>query len=198
MKRFFLGLICACSFYSCSNKEESKAIEEEQTDSITTNNETIDEQAIVKAPEFTYTDINGNEVSLSDFRGKLVYMDIWATWCGPCKMQIPALKKLEEKYKNEDIVILSVSIDPEKDKGKWKQMVKDEQLKGVQLYAGAESNFPMDYQVEYIPRFVLISAKGDILMDNAPQPMNMETGGINPGIEQIFEIYLKTNKKATS
>lgn len=197
MKRLLFVLLSAFVLASCSSKDVNKETKELSNDSISSE-VFVNEKENLKAPEFTYSDINGKNVSLSDFKGKLVYMDIWATWCGPCKMQIPALKQLEEKYGKEDIVIVSVSIDPEKDKDKWRQMVLSEQLKGVQLYAGAESNFPIDYQVEYIPRFVLISPNGDILMDNAPEPLDYNTGNINPEIEQIFDVFLKTNKKATS
>ena len=197
MKRIILGLICAITLGSCSNKEVSTdvSIDKKNENSLEHNAE---DNKTIKAPSFTYTDINGKSVSLNDFKGKLVYMDIWATWCGPCKMQIPGLKALEEKYKNEDIVILSISIDPLEDKDKWRKMVIDKNLKGVQLYAGAESDFPKDYQVEFIPRFVIISPNGDILMNNAPQPLNLDTGYINPNVEQIFDIFIKTNKKATS
>lgn len=183
---------------SCSNKESKDNQVDKTKDSISVVEIDKTKDSLIKAPAFTYKDINGKDVSLSDFKGKLVYMDIWATWCGPCIMQMPALKELEEKYKNEDIVFLSISIDPEKDKGEWEKMVKEENLKGVQLYAGQESNFPIDYKIEYIPRFILISPNGDILMDNAPSPMDEMTESINPKIVQVFDMYLKSNKKATS
>lgn len=63
-----------------------------------------------EAPDFTLTDINGQEVSLSDFKGKIILVDFWATWCGPCKMEIPSFIKLQEDYK-DDVVILGISLD---------------------------------------------------------------------------------------
>ncbi|MCF6237622.1 MAG: TlpA family protein disulfide reductase [Candidatus Marinimicrobia bacterium] len=63
-----------------------------------------------EAPDFTLTDIEGNQVSLSDFKGKVIIIDFWATWCGPCKMEIPSFIKLQDDYK-DDLVILGVSLD---------------------------------------------------------------------------------------
>ena len=63
-----------------------------------------------EAPDFTLTDLNGSEVSLSDFKGKVIIVDFWATWCGPCKMEIPSFIKLQEDFE-DDVVILGVSLD---------------------------------------------------------------------------------------
>ena len=63
-----------------------------------------------EAPNFTLTDLNGQEVSLSDFKGKVIIVDFWATWCGPCKMEIPSFIQLQEDYK-DDVVILGISLD---------------------------------------------------------------------------------------
>lgn len=63
------------------------------------------------APDFTFPDIHGKSVSLSQFRGKIVFLNIWATWCGPCRIEMPAMEKLWQKFKKEDFVILAVSID---------------------------------------------------------------------------------------
>ena len=60
-----------------------------------------------KAPDFTLSDMHGNEVSLSDFKGNIVIINFWATWCGPCRFEIPDLIDLQEKY-NGDLVVLSL------------------------------------------------------------------------------------------
>ncbi len=62
------------------------------------------------APEFKLPDINGKTISLSDFKGKVVIVDFWATWCSPCKMEIPGFVKLQEKYK-DDLVVIGISLD---------------------------------------------------------------------------------------
>lgn len=124
------------------------------------------------SPKFSYQDINGKKVSLDDFKGKLVYIDVWATWCGPCIQEIPALKQLKEDYKGKNVEIISISIDVQKDFDKWKQMVAEKQLKGVQLFADNDwkSEFVKAYGIDAIPRFLLIDKNGNILSADAPRP----------------------------
>ena len=72
-------------------------------------------QTGIAATDFTQNDPDGKPVKLSDFKGKYVYLDIWATWCGPCRAEIPFLKKVEEKYHGKKIEFVSISIDEMKD-----------------------------------------------------------------------------------
>jgi len=65
------------------------------------------------APDFTLQDINGNEVTLSDFKGKVVVLNFWATWCPPCRKEIPVFIELYKKYKDEGLVIIGISLDRE-------------------------------------------------------------------------------------
>jgi len=129
------------------------------------------------APTFNYPDINGKMVSLESFRGNIVYIDVWATWCGPCKDEIPYLKKLEKELKNEDIVFVSISIDREKDKEAWKNMVKEKELGGCQLYASGdwESKIAKDYVIRGIPYFIIIDKEGKLAEVNASRPSKPET-----------------------
>jgi peroxiredoxin len=64
-----------------------------------------------KAPDFTLSDLNGKSVKLSDFRGKIVVIDFWATWCPPCEFQIPVLNSVYDSHRDRDVVILGVSVD---------------------------------------------------------------------------------------
>ena len=64
-----------------------------------------------KAPDFALKDTNGNMVRLSDFRGKVVLVDFWATWCGPCKIEIPWFKEFERQYKDKGFAVIGVSMD---------------------------------------------------------------------------------------
>jgi thiol-disulfide isomerase/thioredoxin len=66
------------------------------------------------APDFTLEDISGKSLSLSDVKGKVVIVDFWATWCGPCRMSIPELVDLQAKYKNKGLVVVGISVDDEK------------------------------------------------------------------------------------
>lgn len=63
-----------------------------------------------EAPDFTLTDLTGQKVSLSDYKGKVILLDFWATWCGPCKMEIPSFIQLQEQY-GDDVVVVGVSLD---------------------------------------------------------------------------------------
>lgn len=124
------------------------------------------------SPKFSYQDINGKKVSLDDFKGKVVYIDVWATWCGPCIQEIPALKKLKQDYKSKNLEIISISIDEQKDFEKWKKMIAEKELKGIQLFADKDwkSEFIRAYGIDAIPRFIIIDKNGNILSADAPRP----------------------------
>ena len=125
--------------------------------------------------DFTLEDSNGKAISLSDFKGKIVYVDIWATWCAPCIKEIPSLKVLEKKYEGKDIVFLSISIDQSSDKEKWKKFITARELGGVQLFVGEQKiKFSNAYQIANIPRFMVFSKEGKVLMADAPRPSSAE------------------------
>ena len=128
------------------------------------------------AIDFGGTDINGKEHRLSDYKGKVVYVDVWATWCGPCKAQIPHLKKLEKKYRGKPVVFMSISVDKEKDRSKWEKYVKENQLQGVQIMDGKafEADVTKAYKVYSIPRFLLFDKEGRIVSTAAPRPSSKE------------------------
>ncbi len=126
---------------------------------------------------FTYKDIDGKDVSFADFKGKVVYVDVWATWCGPCRKQLPHMKAMEEKFhNNKDIAFVSVSTDKASDIQKWKDFVAKEKLTGVQLHTnnGADDDIMKLYQISGIPRFLLFDKAGNIVSINAPEPSSPE------------------------
>jgi thiol-disulfide isomerase/thioredoxin len=126
------------------------------------------------APEFSYRTVTGEKVSLSSLRGNLVYIDVWATWCGPCKAEIPNLKKVETDYHGKPIQFVSISVDELKDTNKWIAYVTDNNLKGVQLMAdnAFHSTFIQEFNIAAIPRFILIDKEGKIISANAYRPSN--------------------------
>ncbi|WP_299520861.1 TlpA disulfide reductase family protein [Winogradskyella sp.] len=127
------------------------------------------------SPKFEeYENHKGGTTSLKDLKGKYVYMDVWATWCGPCIREIPSLKKIEEQYHGKNIAFVSTSIDKAKDHNTWVEMVKNKELGGVQLMADNDwnSQFIKDYAIEGIPRFILIDPDGNIVSADAPRPSN--------------------------
>lgn len=126
------------------------------------------------APDFTYPDISGQDHSLTDYKGKYVYIDVWATWCKPCLYEIPFLKQLEEDYRNRNIIFISVSID--EDYEKWKKMVSEKDMQGIQIIASdPESKIRKDYMIGGIPRFIFIGPGGEIIDNDATRPSDDAT-----------------------
>ena len=131
------------------------------------------------AADFTYPDVNGKNVSLSDFKGKVVLIDVWATWCGPCKQEIPHLKKLEEEMEGTDVVFLGVSVDEARF-----DFIAKEKLGGIQVFASGWSKITKDYRINGIPRFIVIDRKGNVVSFDAPRPSN-------PALKKMLETELK-------
>ena len=121
---------------------------------------------------FDYLNFKGGNTKLSDFKGKYVYIDVWATWCGPCIAEIPFLKKVEEKYDGKNIAFVSISVDVQKDFEKWKKFVEDKQLGGIQLFADKNwnSDFIKSFGINSIPRFILIDPSGKVVSADAARP----------------------------
>jgi len=135
------------------------------------------------SPKFSnYENFNGGTTSLDDFKGKVTYIDIWATWCLPCRGEIPALKELEKKFHGKDVAFVSISIDQNKDE--WKEFVKSEDLKGVQLFAenAFDSQFIQDYGIRQIPTFIIVDKEGKIVNADAPRPSSDEITGLLEGL----------------
>lgn len=124
------------------------------------------------APDFTYNSVDGKMVSLKDLRGKYVYIDVWATWCVPCKAEIPFLTKIEEAYHGKNIHFVSLSVDRMADETKWASYIKDNKLQGIQLMADKDfsSDFIKKFNINSIPRFILIDPAGKIVSGDAKRP----------------------------
>jgi len=128
------------------------------------------------AIDFTYTDKDGNEFSLASFKGNLIYVDVWATWCGPCVAEIPSLQKLEKEYHEKNITFLSVSVDT--DKEAWLKMIAEKEMGGTQLWADGWSEITKSYAIFGIPRFMLFSAEGNVISTNSARPSSDEIRGL--------------------
>lgn len=125
------------------------------------------------SPALEAIDRNGKNVTLADYAGKYVYIDIWATWCGPCRKEAPFLQKLEEKYAGKDICFLSVSCD--QNKKAWENAVKNRAQESIQLYIGNDNSFMKDYVINGIPRFILLDKEGKILNSDMTRPSEQAT-----------------------
>jgi thiol-disulfide isomerase/thioredoxin len=141
------------------------------------------------SPVFDYANHKGGRTKLADLTGKLVYIDVWATWCGPCIGEIPSLKKVEAQYHDKNIEFVSISVDDLKDNEKWKNMVTKKELGGIQLFADNSwsSDFVKAYGINSIPRFILIGANGDVISADAPRPSD-------PKLIALIDENLKKSK----
>ena len=135
-----------------------------------------------EAPDFDGKNRQDEQVKLSDLKGKYVYVDVWATWCGPCIREIPDLKKVEKAYHDKEIEFVSISIDKQEDKEKWIKMVGQKELKGTQIMADNawDSGVVTEYNIAGIPRFILIDKEGNLVKADAPNPSN-------PDLIDLFE-----------
>jgi len=107
-----------------------------------------------KAIDFTMTTADNKKIHLSDYTGKIIFVDLWATWCGPCIAELPYMVKLKEKYKgNPSVVFISLSIDD--DRAAWKKMLANIKADGIQGVADRSSL--NDYSVIDIPRTIIIN-----------------------------------------
>ena len=122
----------------------------------------------MQSPDFRAWDTEDKMYTLADFKGKYVYIDLWATWCGPCRREMPFLKQLEEDYEGRNITFLSLSTDARK--ADWLKMVTGQHMTGVQLFLGSVSHFQKAYKADGIPHFILLDPEGKIVNSNMLRP----------------------------
>ena len=125
------------------------------------------------APDIEFEDRNGKVYHLADFAGKPLYIDLWASWCGPCCEEIPYMAKFVESLgKDPEIVCISVSVDEERDN--WTDKLEEVGAAWPQFLAteAGQDSISNQYFVSGIPRFLLIDAEGKIASVNAPRPSN--------------------------
>jgi len=146
-------------------------------------------QPEMKSMDFNYENFTGGKTSLKDLKGKILYVEIWATWCGPCIKEMPALTQLIKDYKGKNIEFVSISVDSKKAYDKWRAMVPEKNVGGVQLLAdkSLKSDFMKFFNVGLIPRSILIDANGKIITAKAPRPSAKNT-------RKVLDALLNTKK----
>jgi len=139
------------------------------SNNTTSNQATSDRQV---APDFSWKDTNGNVVKLSDLKGSVVLLDFWATWCGPCRMTIPHVEAIYEKYQGKNVKVIGINLD-QGDISKVQQFI---QQNGMKYLVVTDPNGKVSslYGVDSIPRFFIIDKNGRIAKMIIGYDPNME------------------------
>jgi thiol-disulfide isomerase/thioredoxin len=138
------------------------------------------------APNFIGQTPDGKMLSLSDLKGKVVYVDVWATWCGPCVEQFPYAKKVKQQFEgNNQVIFLYVSVDSNVEN--WKKYLKNDlAFKGIHINLSNEQYeyIIKSYQMWGIPQFMLIDQEGKIVSVKAPRP---SSGKVADEIQKLLK-----------
>lgn len=140
----------------------------------------LDQRNTEDLSEAYFLDSYNHRVNLEDLllkhRGKLIYVDFWASWCAPCRREMPASKELGEDYAEKEVTFLYVSID--KDAERWKRAVEEDGLswndENIIALNHPEAQIYQDLNLHAIPRYILFDQQGDIIYQNAPSPSSEE------------------------
>lgn len=127
-----------------------------------------------QAPNFEFTNEKGELISLADFQGYVIYLDIWATYCKPCLEEIEPSKKLQKKLLNKKIKFVNICIESKRES--WLNLIRKKEFTGIQLYSTKEDEekFKESYVVQGIPRYIIIDKEGKIYDINAKRPSDAE------------------------
>ncbi|MDA0176524.1 MULTISPECIES: TlpA family protein disulfide reductase [Mesoflavibacter] len=147
------------------------------------------------APNFNFENVKGGKTTLADLKGKYTYIDVWATWCGPCIREIPYLKELEKDMHDKNIQFVSISVDDGRGykndaaaaREGWIKMVADKDLGGIQLLsdAGWKADFIQGFKINSIPRFLLLDPKGNVVDADAKRPSSPKLKEYLNGLENM-------------
>jgi peroxiredoxin len=114
---------------------------------------------VIKAPDFSLKDLSGNTFKLSDQKGKIVFIDFWATWCPPCVMSVPEVEKLVEEYQGKNLVVVSVSLDSSATP--VKRFMTSHKMTNRVVFA-EDSGVDGAYGVQGIPAYVIVDKQGNV------------------------------------
>jgi len=186
---FLIGVsILTINSFNSSNSNTNSSVNNTNNKNITSKDNTSTKPAQVnpsaiktKAIDFKLKDLNGQELSLSDLKGKKVFLNFWATWCPPCKAEMPEIEKLYQEIKDNDLVIVAVEI------GESLDIVKpfiDSNKYNFKVLLDPDQSVATKYNIASIPTSYFIDAEGYII--------SKHVGGMN--IDQM-KTYIKTLDK---
>jgi thiol-disulfide isomerase/thioredoxin len=146
------------------------------------------------APPFSIVTADGTPLSLDSLNGRVVLLDFWATWCGPCKLELPHVKKLAEKYAGRPFVVLSVSID--RDESKWKDYITKNEMRWPQ-YNDAKGNVAQLFGVHSIPHYFTIDTDGILRSEDVGGETDID-GRIKKLVAQAEASHAEPSKQSGS
>lgn len=162
-KKIILPLIIGFAILISCNESENAQSKNSSTQNSKT--ETVSKESGIigsQAPGFTLEDLSGKEVSLEDFEGKTVLLNFWATWCPPCRKEIPDLINLYKNQQENDIVVIGLSVDKRVSEAQLKKFVSEYEI-NYPVLDGSDAKIDADYGgIRGIPTTFLIDKKGQI------------------------------------
>jgi thiol-disulfide isomerase/thioredoxin len=154
--RFFFAALVLLFASSCANNENNETTVTPEKENAVDSNAA---SANVSIPSFSVQDINGNAVNLQDLKGKKLFVNLWASWCPPCKREMPSIEKLYHSVDTAKVAFIMLSLDDNFDKAK--AYMKHQKL-NLPLYYPTE-NLPALFNVQGIPATFIFNEKGDLL-----------------------------------
>ena len=172
-----LVAVSLISLYLYTSSSRAKKVEEERYKSFFSSLGIQKISPPVKTKDFTLEDLEGSAVNLRDFQGKVVLLNFWATWCGPCRYEMPAMEKLWQKFKEEDFVILAVDLREGKEKAS--SFIKENGYTFLVLL-DSRGRVAHTYGIRAIPTTYLVDPEGRII--------GRALGGRNWASEDAFKL----------
>lgn len=135
-----------------------------------------------QAPDFLQYDTTGKAVRLSDFKGKYILLDFWASWCAPCRAQNPQVVALYQKFKGKNFEIIGVSLDNQKQRDKWLKAIEHDHLTWIHVsdLKGWQNEAAKAYGIQAVPQNYLIGPDGKIVGED------MEMGEVKKVLKEIL------------
>jgi len=162
------ALLILTSLIACTETDNGNEKPTVSPTKITEQSVTTGTEVGAVAPNFTMNDQFGKPVNLNQFKGKTVVIDFWATWCPPCRKSIPFVKESYNKYKNNNVVFLGVSLDKAEGLDGWKEYIRDNGMDWVQVADGKfwDNKAAALFGIESIPSLWVLDREGKIVGKN--------------------------------
>lgn len=136
-------------------------------------------------PPLTFYDLEGKALTLADFRGEVLLVNLWATWCMPCVVELPALEKLQARMKGRKFRVVAISVDRDPAE-KIAAFLKDKRIEQLVPYHDLDRQVPSKWQYAGIPTSFLIDADGNVLK-KYDGPFEWDTGDVFEQIDRVVE-----------